>query len=200
MATRSLTMTEREKQLKQERDDLYNQYKEKDRELKEYRRTKVSGVLDELNGKYKGKIIRVKLFDFGLHPMNKRERPNDYRIIFVESITDIINEEVQIKGTVLDMFRNSTYLDLANHLSDESLYKADARIYHTTNLRVDPEYITLIDLDKFEGIFTQFDEAIWNMHNKFTDQVKQNSLHGAQNVEYKKRIEEYEKAINENNC
>lgn len=200
MATRSLTMTEREKQLRQERDDLYNQYKEKDRELKAYRRTKESRVLEELNGKYKGKILRVKLFDFGLHPMNKRERLNDYRFVFVESITDIINEEVEIKGTIFDMFGDWTYLDLANHLGDESLYKADAKIYHTTNLRVNPEDVTLIDLDEFEGIFTQFDEAIWRMHNKFTDQVKLNSLHGAQNVEYEKAIEEYEKAINENNC
>lgn len=173
-------MTEKEVQLRQERDDLYNKYKEKDRELKEYRRTKESRVLEELNGKYKGKIVRIKLFDLGMHAMNKRERLNDYRLVFVESITDIINEEVQIKGTVFDMFKDDTYIDLASHLSDESLNKADARMYHTTNLRVNPEYISLLDLDKFEGIFTQFDEAIWYMHNKFTEQ--------AQNVKYEKAI------------
>ena len=91
-------MTEKEAQLRKERDDLYNKYLLKDKELHEYRNKQESGALEELNKQYKGKIIQVRLWDRGLSPLNKREREGDYEIVFVEEVVHEYDSEIEIKG------------------------------------------------------------------------------------------------------
>ena len=111
--------------LRKERDDLYQQYLKKDEEVHEYTRKQESSLLEDLNKECKSKIIQVRQWDYSLSPAGKREREDDYQIIFVEEVTNYnwLKNEMEITGTVLELFGDTTYLDVADHISDSDLEK-----------------------------------------------------------------------------
>lgn len=165
-------MTEKEAQLRKERDDLYNKYLLKDKELHEYRNKQESGALEELNKQYKGKIIQVRLWDRGLSLMNKREREGDYEIVFVEEVVHEYDTEIEIKGTVFDLFRDTTYRDVADHIADSDLDKITAKVYHTDQMRISKEDIFYLSDDDVSGAIGEFDYAFEQMQHKFWKAVR----------------------------
>lgn len=165
-------MTEKEAQLRKERDKLYNQYLLKDKELHEYRNKQESGALEELNKQYKGKIIQVRLWDRGLSPLNKRERDGDYEIVFVEEVVHEYDTEIEIKGTVFDLFRDTTYRDVADHIADSDLDKITAKVYHTDQMRISKEDIFYLSDDGVSGAIGEFDYAFEQMQHKFWKAVR----------------------------
>lgn len=170
-------MTEKEANLRKERDELYQKYRAKEQELNEYRNEKNSGVLQELNKKYRSRILRIRMFDRGLSPLVKRERIQDFRFLLVKDVKSVYDDDVTFSGYVLDLFRESTYLDVANHLTDSQHAKCNMSYYNTDSLRVSVDEIDdSFDLDKFEGVFTQFDEVVWKLHNEFHDRAMLLSL------------------------
>lgn len=160
-------MTEKEAQLRKERDDLYHQYLLKDKELHEYRNTQESGALEELNKKYKGQVIQVRLWDRGLSPLNKREREEDKEIVFVEKVVHEYDDEIEVQGTVFDLFGDTTYRDVADHIADSDLDKLTAKIYHTNQLRIPKEDIFSLSEDDVSGAIGEFDYAFEQMQHKF---------------------------------
>lgn len=165
-------MTEKEAQLRKERDDLYKQYLQKDKELHEYRNEQESGALEELNKEYKGKIIQVRLWDRGLSPMNKREREEDKEIVFVEKVVRDYESEIEVKGTVFDLFGDTTYRDVADHIADTALDKITAKIYHTNQMRIPKEDLFLLSDDDVSGAIGEFDYAFEQMQHKFWRAVR----------------------------
>ena len=165
-------MTEKEAQLRKERDDLYNKYLLKDKELHEYRNKQESGALEELNKQYKGKIIQVRLWDRGLSPLNKRERNEDYEIVFVEEVVHEYDTEIEIKGTVFDLFRDTTYRDVADHIADSDLDKITAKVYHTDQMRISKEDIFHLSDDDVSGAIREIDYAFEQMQHKFWKAVR----------------------------
>lgn len=167
-------MTEKEAQLRKERDDLYHQYLQKDKELHEYRNQQESGALDELNKEYQGQIIQVRQWDYGLSPMNKREREEDKQIVFVEKVTHEYDNEIEVKGTVLDLFGDTTYRDVADHIADTELDKLTVKIYHTNQLRVKKDDIWHLSEDDVSGMIGEFDYAYEQIQHKFWKAVRGN--------------------------
>lgn len=165
-------MTEKEAQLRKERDDLYHQYLLKDKELHEYRNEQESGALEELNKQYKGKIIRVRLWDRGLSLMNKREREEDKEIVFVEKVVREYESEIEVKGTVFDLFGDTTYRDVADHIADTALDKLTAKVYHTNQMRIPKEDIFHLSDDDVSGAIGEFDYAFEQMQHKFWKTVR----------------------------
>ena len=165
-------MTEKEAQLRKERDDLYQQYLLKDKELHEYRNKQESGALEELNKQYKGTIIQVRLWDCGLSPLNKREREEDYEIVFVEEVVHEYDNEIVIKGTVFDLFRDTTYRDVADHIADSDLDKITAKVYHSNSMRISKEDIFQLSDDDVSGAIGEFDYAFEQMQHKFWKAVR----------------------------
>lgn len=165
-------MTEKEAQLRKERDDLYQQYLQKDKELHEYRNRQESGALQELNKQYQGKIIQVRLWDYGLSPNNKREREEDTEIVFVEKVVREYGNEIEVKGTVFDLFGDTTYRDVADHIADTALKKITAKIYHTNQLRIPKEDIFQLSDDDVSGAIGEFDYAFEQMQHKFWKAVR----------------------------
>ena len=167
-------MTEKEAQLRKERDDLYKQYLQKDRELHEYRNKEESGAIQELNKEYQGKIIQVRLWDRGLCHLNKREREEDKEIVFVEEVVREYDNEIEIKGTVLDLFGDTTYRDVADHIADTALGKLTVKIYHTNQLRIPKEDIFSLSEDDVSGMIGEFDYSYEQIQKKFWDAVRGN--------------------------
>ena len=165
-------MTEKEAQLRKERDDLYQQYLLKDKELHEYRNKQESGAIEELNKQYKGKIVHVRLWDCGLSPLNKREREEDMEIVFIEEVVREYDNEIVINGTVFDLFRDTTYLDVADHIADSDLDKITAKVYHTTQMRIPKEDIFELSDDDVSGAIGEFDYAFEQMQHKFWKAVR----------------------------
>lgn len=165
-------MTEKEAQLRKERDDLFQQYLQKDRELHEYRNRQESGALEDLNKEYQGKIIQVRLWDYGLSTINKREREEDTEIVFVEEVVHEYDSEIEIKGTVFDLFRDTTYRDVADHIADSDLDKITAKVYHTTQMRIPKEDIFELSDDDVSGAISEFDYAFEQMQHKFWKAVR----------------------------
>ena len=165
-------MTEKEAQLRKERDDLYKQYLQKDKELHKYRNEQESGALEELNKEYKGKIIQVRLWDRGLSPMNKREREEDKEIVFVEKVVRDYESEIEVKGTVFDLFGDTTYRDVADHIADTALDKLTAKVYHTNQMRIPKEDIFRLSDDDVSGAIGEFDYAFEQMQHKFWKAVR----------------------------
>lgn len=165
-------MTEKEAQLRKERDDLYQQYLQKYKELHEYRNRQESGALEELNKQYKGKIVHVRLWDCGLSPLNKREREEDMEIVFIEKVTHEYDSEIEIKGTVFDLFRDTTYRDVADHIADSDLDKITAKVYHTDQMRISKEDIFYLSDDDVSGAIGELDYAFEQMQHKFWKAVR----------------------------
>lgn len=144
----------------------------KDKELHEYRNKEESGAIEELNKKYKGQIIQVRLWDRGLSLMNKREREGDYEIVFVEEVVREYDTEIEVKGTVLDLFRDTTYRDVADHIADSELDKITAKVYHTDQMRIAKEDIFSLSDDDVSGAIGEFDYAFEQMQHKFWKAVR----------------------------
>lgn len=166
-------MTEIEEKLRKERDDLYNQYLKKDEELKEYIKKQEYSVLEELNESYKGEIIQVRQWDYELSPLKKRERENDKQIIFVEEVTNYnwLENEIEIKGTVLELFGDITYRDF-DRISDNGLLKCTVKIYHAKNMRVKRDDIWHISEDDVSGMIGEFDYTYDQIQHKFWKAVR----------------------------
>lgn len=166
-------MTEIEEKLRKERDDLYNQYLKKDEELKEYIKKQEYSVLKELNESYKGEIIQVRQWDYELSPLKKRERENDKQIIFVDEVTNYnwLENEIEIKGTVLELFGDITYRDF-DRISDNRLIKGTVKIYHAKNMRVKRDDVWHISEDDVSGMIGEFDYTYERIQHKFWKAVR----------------------------
>lgn len=160
--------------LRKERDDLYQQYLKKDEEVHEYTRKQESSLLEDLNKECKSKIIQVRQWDYSLSPAGKREREDDYQIIFVEEVTNYnwLKNEMEITGTVLELFGDTTYLDVADHISDSDLEKFTVKIYRTNHLRVKRDDVWLLSEDDVSATFGEFDYAFEQIQDKFWKAVR----------------------------
>lgn len=161
--------------LRKERDDLYQQYLKKDKEVHEYTKKQESSLLEDLNKEYKSKIIQVRQWDYSPTPAGKREREDDYQIIFVDEVTSYnwLENEITINGTVLELFGDTTYLDVADHISDRDLEKFTAKIYRTNHLRVKRDDVWHISEDDVSGMISAFDYAFEQIQHKFWKAVRE---------------------------
>lgn len=166
-------MTETEEKLRKERDDLYNQYLQKDEELREYTKKQESVTVEALNEEYKGKIIQVCQWDYSLNPSIRREREEDKQIIFVEEVTAYkwFEKEIEIKGTVLELFGDTTYRDW-DHISDTELAKFTVKIYHTKHMRVKLDDIWRLSEDDVSGMIGEIDCSYEQIQHKFWKAVR----------------------------
>lgn len=170
-------MTEKEAQLRKERDDLYSQYLAKDKELRDYRNTAESGALKELNEKYAGKIYRVKLMEYGMSPLNTYERTEDFRCIYIEKITHDWGDRLAMHCSVFELLKETTHRNSASHIGDHGFEFGTVNVYHTSQfdlyLNELAEELTEEDLEK---IYERFDRHLAGLRDLFSSYVRKSKM------------------------
>lgn len=173
-------MTEREKKLKEERETLYQLYKAKDRELEAYRKSEESRITEELNQKYKNKIIRERLIDRGLSVGDDRERSEDYRLIAVEKVNFKGNGFIQFSGSVIEMFVEETYVGITKHFLNDDVWEAHTSFYHCSQLNIDEDKIDgpyEIDDPRIEEWMSSFDGTLSVIRDRFITATERMGQH-----------------------
>ena len=138
---------ETEQRLRDERDQLQEQLRAKQKEYDDYRNSKQDSLRKELSDKYLGKIIRVKQFWRGMSPLNKVELVYNYYFFLVQDIKYRWNDSTEMIGKELIVKLDPDGFDIADHLIDREYQKADFSTCCQKLLRVDDE-----DID---GIYTE---------------------------------------------
>jgi hypothetical protein len=138
-------MTEKEKKLREERDEARQNLEAKQKALDDYRNKEESGVLAELRKEFVGKIIRIRQYERGLSPMNKFERQYHYMWIHVRDVKHKFRDETEFSGEMLQLNLQPSNFDLADHLGDKEFTKVEMCCVLSEQLRVPDEDID----DKF---------------------------------------------------
>lgn len=143
--TESRQVTDKEKQLRAERDEAQKVLDAKQKALDDYRANEASGVVEEMRKIFKGKIIRERQFERCLSPNMKFERKYHYKWIRVRDVKRKWRDEITLDGEVLELDLQPSNFDLADHLSDKDFTKVEMSTVSSDCIRV---YDNEID-DKF---------------------------------------------------
>ena len=168
-------MTETEKRLIEEKEKLNSRLKEIDVELSDHRKREEVRICDELNKKFKNKIVRERLWDVGLSSGNKRERTEDYRLVLVENVNFQGRGFIQFTGKVFEMIREDTYLNSAKHIRHEEVFEAGTSIYHDTQINIyDEDLVGPYELDdpEINCWIDDFDSLVRSIRDEFSKAIK----------------------------
>lgn len=136
MLTDSRQVTEKENQLRAERDEAQKVLDAKQKALDDYRASEESGVVEELRKIFKGKIIRERQFERCLSPNMKFERQYHYKWIRVRDVKRKWREEIEFEGEVLELDLQPNNFDLADHLGDKQFTKVELSIVSSDYIRI----------------------------------------------------------------
>ena len=168
-------MTETEKRLLEEKEKLNARLKEIDAELIDYRKSEEDRINDELNQKFKNKIVRERLWDVGLSSANRRERTEDYRLVLVEKVNFRGRGFIQFTGKVFEMVREDTYLNSAKHIRHEDVFEAGTSFYHDTQINIyDEDLLGPYELDdpEIKTWIDDFDSLVRSIRDEFGKVIK----------------------------
>lgn len=108
---------ETEERLRSERNTLKMQLDVKQKEYDEYRRTKQDKLKRELDGKYAGKIIRIRQHWLESTPLEDAERLYNYYFLYVVETKYRWESESEFLGKILNVRMQPDGFNVADNLS-----------------------------------------------------------------------------------
>ena len=127
---------ETEQRLLLERNQLKIQLDEKQKEYDEYRRTKQDALKRELDGKYAGKIIRIRQHWRGITPSENAELLYNYYFLYVFETKYRWESESEFMGKILNIDMQPDGFNVADNLTCKEYNKMNMYTCGTKLCRV----------------------------------------------------------------